>query len=256
LRVKKAHHKKFTVGSYIIILFAIGIGYFCLTVAGSLATDYIRQSRVTTTTTQPVEVIDLEAVILETKGKLLQANVFIRLTDGNTATIGSGVIFDQNESFYYALTNYHVIDGYQEQSKTVATYDLMSSDFDVIKSSELYDLAIIRFPKFNRAAITPLEFEDELSLGGEFVLSAGNPMGLVGSVTIGTILEYTTIETNLDESHEAIKHTALIGSGSSGGALVNMYGNLIGINAWGFNGSYYAIPISIVLNFIEIPNQL
>lgn len=252
--IKKKHHKGFNLFHYILILFVIAIGFFGLVVVGNLATYYIRTNRpvaTTQTTTEPVQVINLEAVILETKGKLLQANAYIRITDGSTTTIGSAVIIDSDDLYYYAITNQHVIEGSESLTKTVATYDLISTDFTVIATSEELDLAIIQFDKSGRSNIVPLSISGEEIPTNEFVMAVGNPIGSVGSVTIGVIQEHVTIRSDLDIEHDALLHTATLGNGSSGGALVDMYGNLIGLNSWGIGGSFYAIPSTIVLSFIE-----
>lgn len=229
-----------------------------LVVVGNLATSYIRTYNTvatTQTTTAPIEVINLEAVILETKGKMIQANVYIRIIDGIVTTIGSGVIFDSDDQYYYALTNEHVINVSDGMTSTVATYDSISTEFTVIASSEELDLAIIRFEKAGRSIITPLSFREEIVSVNEFVMAIGNPIGSIGSVTIGTVLGQTIISNNLDQQHEAIQHSATLGNGSSGGALVDMYGYIIGLNSWGIGGNYYAIPSSIIQSFIDSQNQ-
>lgn len=254
---KKKSHKGFNLFHYILLLFVTGIGFFLFTVAGNLASHYIESSRIVTTTqttTEPIQVVNLEAVILETKGKLLQANVYIRISDGLTTSIGSGVIIDSDDNFYYAITNHHVIEDSESLTKSVATYDLISSDFEILASSEEIDLAIIRFEKSGRNNITPLSISGEEPLTDEFVMTVGNPIGSMGSVTIGTVLEHVTIRSDLDIQHDAIMHSAVIGNGSSGGALVDMYGNLIGINSWGIDNKYYAIPSTTVLEFIQTIN--
>jgi len=255
LRVlKKKHHKGVNI---ILLLLFIGLVFFMLVVAGNLATSYIRMYHTTTmteTTIEPVQVMNLEAVILETKGKLLQANVYIRITDGTQTTIGSGVVYHSDDLYYYAITNQHVIADSENLTKTVATYDLISSDFEILVSSEELDLAIIQFEKSGRTNIVPISISGEEAVIYEFVMAVGNPIGSIGSVTIGIIQEHVTIRSDLDIEHDALLHTATLGNGSSGGALVDMYGNLIGLNSWGIGGNYYAIPSSIVLSFIESHN--
>lgn len=244
---------------YVLILIVTGLGFFVFTLAGNLASDYIKRNRTmatTLTTTEPVQVINLEAVILETKGKLLQANAYIRITDGSITTIGSAVIIDSDDLHYYAITNQHVIEGSETLTKTVATYDLISTDFTVIAASDELDLAIIRFDKSGRSNIVPLSISGEDLSMGDFVIAVGNPIGSIGSVTIGTVLDHVTIRSDLDIQHDAIMHSAVIGNGSSGGALVDMYGNLIGLNSWGIGGNYYAIPSSVVLAYIQTLNQV
>lgn len=257
MRVKRKHHRQFGFVHYIGFLLLCAIGFFMIVLGGNLALEYIHgrtDPPVSIQTTAPVQVINLEAVILETKGKIIQANVYIRLTDGSTSTIGSGVIYRTDELYYYAITNQHVISDSENRTKSVATFDLISSNFDILASSEELDLAVIRFDKTGRSNIIPITISEEATAIDEFVMAVGNPIGSMGSVTIGVIQEHTTIRSDVDIIQEVIKHSATIGNGSSGGALVDMYGSLVGLNSWGIGGNYYAIPSAIILNFIESQN--
>jgi len=235
----------------------MGVFYFLISVGANLymesrAAPVTTTIPVTTTTsTSTVSTTNIQSIILETSYKLVQANIYIQVNFEGSMEIGSGTVIDSDEDFYYALTCAHVIDGGDLiTSNIVRSFDGVESDYEVLASDEDLDLAIIKFSRTGRSEITPLEFLIENPDVSSMVISIGNPSGVVGSITIGSLLEYTTLE-ELDLTRNVVEHTAVISPGSSGGALTDLYGHLIGINAWILNNNYYAIPTGDILIYLQ-----
>lgn len=204
-------------------------------------------------TTEVDSFTDIEPILLATKDKMIQANVFIQTIFDNQIELGSGTIINEDDSYYYIITNYHVIDGNGNviDSSTIQTYDGVSSNYELLKSDEVQDLAYLRISKSNRNEITPLTlvYFDTQELD-HIALCVGNPFGNLSLVNFGTITRETYIQ-ELEISHQVLEHSINLGEGSSGGALCNAYGQLLGINTWTKEGLFYAIPSSVINTFLE-----
>ncbi|MBL9134611.1 MAG: trypsin-like peptidase domain-containing protein [Verrucomicrobiales bacterium] len=143
---------------------------------------------------------------------------------------GSGVLIDDEG---WVLTNFHVVREAAKVQVTVAdTTDPI--DAEIVAASEVNDLAVLRLKvkagqKFRSVAFAA---DDDLLLG-ETVLALGNPYGLGGSVSRG-ILSSKTRRTERDgeamEPEDWLQTDASINPGNSGGPLINLRGELIGLN--------------------------
>ena len=161
---------------------------------------------------------------------------------------GSGVIMSESG---YIITNAHVIEN--GGSVTVVTEDETRYEARVVGSDRKTDLAVLKIEGEN---LTPAEFGSSSDLVvGELAVAIGNPLGmeLFGSVTAGIISALDRKITFEDRTMVLIQTDAAINPGNSGGALVNGYGQIIGINSAkivseGYTGTSYeglgfAIPI-------------
>jgi S1-C subfamily serine protease len=165
---------------------------------------------------------------------------------------GSGVVFDENG---YLLTNDHVVRGADQIQVRFGTG---TNDYEatVIKSDPKTDVALLKLKgrpgeKFHAIKLAR---EDDLLLG-ETVLALGNPLGLGGSVTRGILSSKSRIAPRPGEQlnyRNWLQTDAPINPGNSGGPLVNLRGELIGINVRVVNetasgepvqGISFAIPI-------------
>lgn len=168
--------------------------------------------------------------------------------------LGSGVILSKDG---YIVTNNHVIDGADRLE--VLLNDNSTYDARVIGTDESTDLALIKIDADNLHAIK-IGDSEALKLG-EWVLAVGNPFGFNSTVTAGIVSAKARSLGN--DSHrnkmgiEAFIQTdAALNPGNSGGALVNLNGELVGINAaiYSNTGSYtgfsFAIPTTIVAKVI------
>ena len=164
---------------------------------------------------------------------------------GGEQSQGSGIILSEDG---YIVTNQHVIDG--ATSVKVVLNDSSEYNATVVGEDEKTDLAVL---KIEATGLTPAEFgnSDQMQIG-EQVIAVGNPGGLelAGSVTVGYVSAVNRpITTSTGSTIDCIQTDAAINPGNSGGALVNTYGQVIGINsqkiaATEFEGIGFAISIN------------
>lgn len=164
--------------------------------------------------------------------------------------LGSGVIISEDG---YIVTNNHVIDGADKLE--VLLNDNSTYEAKIIGTDEATDLALI---KIDADKLTPITFGNSEDLKiGEWVLAVGNPFGFNSTVTAGIVsAKARSISQNSRGGKMGIESfiqtDAAVNPGNSGGALVNLKGELIGINSaiYSNTGSYtgysFAIPTSIV----------
>jgi serine protease DegQ len=158
---------------------------------------------------------------------------------------GSGVIVDPDG---YILTNHHVVAG-ADEVQTVLT-DGRVTRARIVGTDSDTDIAVLKIDGSNLPALS-LERGEPLSVG-DVVLAIGNPLGYQGlgqSVTQGIISGLSRDNLRLSTFQDFIQTDAAINSGSSGGALVDAHGRLIGINTAVVDrrtaeGIGFAIPIS------------
>lgn len=165
--------------------------------------------------------------------------------------LGSGVILSADG---YIVTNNHVIDGAERLEVTLN--DNRNFAATVIGTDEVTDLALIKIDATDLHLI-PMGDSDSLRVG-QWVLAVGNPFGFTSTVTSGIVSAKarnisTSTQTPGNGGIEAyIQTDAAVNSGNSGGALVNLRGELVGINTaiYSKTGTYagcsFAIPTSIV----------
>ncbi len=164
--------------------------------------------------------------------------------------LGSGVILTADG---YIVTNNHVIDGADKLE--VLLNDNSTYEARVIGTDEATDLALIKIDAEKLNAIT-FGNSDDLKIG-EWVLAVGNPFGFNSTVTAGIVsAKARSISQNTRGGKMGIESfiqtDAALNPGNSGGALVNLKGELIGINSaiYSNTGSYsgfsFAIPTTIV----------
>ena len=157
-------------------------------------------------------------------------------------SLGSGVIVGSDG---YVLTNNHVIQSAEQIQ--VVLYDGSTTSARVIGTDADTDLAVLKIDTPNPPSIA---IADKTPLNvGDVVLAIGNPFGLGRTVTMG-IVSALGRQLNLSTYEDFIQTDAAINQGNSGGALVNAYGELVGINSDIFSptggnvGIGFAIPVS------------
>lgn len=179
----------------------------------------------------------------------------IPLTQGETESSSGTGIFITSDGFI--VTNSHVIGNTKSSLVTITTHDGEEYPAIVVGFDKTTDLAIL---KTEDHGFTPAEFGDASQLGiGEWVLAIGNPGGtnFTGSLTRGVIsgLDRTVGEYS-SNGMTYIQTDAAINPGNSGGPLVNMYGQVVGINSSKVAAQYYegmgfAIPVSKAKDIID-----
>lgn len=171
------------------------------------------------------------------------------------AASGSGFIITEDG---YIVTNYHVIEG--ANSVKVTTYDNTQYDAEIVGSDESNDIAVL---KIDASGLTPVTLGDSEALNvGDDVVAIGNPLGeLTFTLTSGVVSAMDRqITTSNSVMMNLIQTDCAINSGNSGGALFNMYGEVVGVtNAkYSSNSSTeasidnigFAIPINSVQDIV------
>ena len=139
-------------------------------------------------------------------------------------SVGSGVIVDAGRG--YVLTNYHLLEGATAIEVTLKdrrSYPARLRGFD-----KATDLAVLEIPAVD---VRPLPFGDSDNLEvGDFVIAIGNPFGLGQTVTSGIVSAVGRSGIGDDELGELVQTDASINPGNSGGPLLNLAGEVVGIN--------------------------
>jgi serine protease DegS len=165
-------------------------------------------------------------------------------------SLGSGVIFSEQG---YILTNHHVISG--ADAVQVFLRDGRNAPARVIGSDPETDVAVLKIDLPKLPVIT-LGQSDRIRVG-DVVLAIGNPFGVGQTVTMGIVSATGRSQLGINTFENFIQTDAAINPGNSGGALVDAYGNLIGINTAIFSksggsvGIGFAIPVSLAKNIME-----
>ena len=174
--------------------------------------------------------------------------------------LGSGVIFKKDGGKAYVLTNEHVVQGADELE--VVLDNGQRKNAELVGKDRVMDVAVVRIDAAGVTAVA--EIGDSRAIRrGETVIALGNPLGFGGSLTAG-IVGYTNrlipVSLNQDGVYDweqtVIQTDAAINEGNSGGALVNLDGQVIGINTMkiattGVEGLGFAIPINEVMETVE-----
>lgn len=179
--------------------------------------------------------------------------------NGQQAGEGSGVVMsnDKDNNCTYILTCAHIING-SGYTFAVQLEDGTSYDATVVGYDSRTDVGLL---KIKGTDLTPAEFGDSTKLQvGEPVYAIGNPGGtdFYGSFTAGVVsaIDRPTSASDSGYTMECIQHDAAINPGNSGGALVNSYGQVIGINSSkiadeDYEGMGFAIPISVAKDIVD-----
>jgi Do/DeqQ family serine protease len=165
--------------------------------------------------------------------------------------LGSGVILNAEKG--YVVTNFHVVNDADEIK--VSLKDGREFDAKVLGTDRQSDIALLQIKADNLSQIS-MSDSDELRVG-DFTLAVGNPFGLGQTVTSGIVSALGRSGLNIENLENFIQTDAAINSGNSGGALINLKGELIGINTaiiapgGGNVGIGFAIPSNMVSNLVD-----
>ncbi|WP_461256099.1 Do family serine endopeptidase [Treponema sp. R80B11-R83G3] len=172
--------------------------------------------------------------------------------------LGSGIIVRQKDGVYYALTNNHVVD--EANEITVAVRDGKEYTAQLVGKDERKDLALVSFKTNDNYPLAVLGDSDSVMVG-DWAIAIGNPLGeqFSFSVTMGIVSAVGRTGGPGGNINDFIQTDAPINQGNSGGPLVNIRGEVIGINTWiasnqsggGNVGLGFAIPINNVKRSID-----
>ena len=166
----------------------------------------------------------------------------------NFSGLGSGVIIDADKG--YIITNYHVIENANQITiNLVSGHQYMAK---VIGQDPQSDIALLQIESTQPLVAIKFSNSDELQVG-DFTIAIGNPFGLGQTVTSGIVSALGRSGLNLQNLENYIQTDAAINSGNSGGALLNLNGELIGINTaiLGGNGGNVGIAFAIPANMVK-----
>lgn len=161
---------------------------------------------------------------------------------------GSGFIISKDG---YILTNNHVVNG--ADRIIVTTADGKKYTAKLIGTDPKSEVALIKIEDGDDLPVLPLGNSDEIEVG-DWVLAAGNPFGLSQTVTAGIISAKGRSGMGITEYENFIQTDAAINPGNSGGPMLNIRGEVIGINTaiysrtGGYMGVGFAVPINMAKN--------
>jgi Do/DeqQ family serine protease len=173
------------------------------------------------------------------------------------SALGSGIIVRQSGSTVYVLTNNHVVENATDISVRLTDAQVFTAK--VVGTDSRKDIALVSFTTPQKVAVADLGDSSALQVG-DLVLAVGNPLGFESTVTMGMV---SAVGRHGPQSDVASAYTdyiqtdAAINQGNSGGALVNIDGQVIGINTWiaapsgGSVGLGFAIPINSAKTAID-----
>ena len=184
---------------------------------------------------------------------VVRVNTQNNQTENETGGVGSGFVFDKKG---HIITNAHVID---DATKTIVTFlDGRSYNAEIVGVDESTDIGVIKVSA-DLKLLHPLSLGDSANLKvGETITAIGNPFGLSGSMTSGIISQMGRLLPS-DSGFsipDVIQTDAAINPGNSGGPLLNMRGEIIGINTaiqsttGEFTGVGFAIPSQTVAKIV------
>ncbi|RVI62912.1 trypsin-like peptidase domain-containing protein, partial [Sinorhizobium meliloti] len=166
------------------------------------------------------------------------------------SSLGSGVIVGRHG---LVVTNNHVIEGADDIK--VALADGREFPCKIILKDDRLDLAVLKIQSDGPFDIVPIGDSDAVEVG-DLVLAMGNPFGVGQTVTSGIVSALARNQISNGDFGFFIQTDAAINPGNSGGGLINMKGELIGINTaifsrgGGSNGVGFAIPANLVKVFV------
>lgn len=164
-----------------------------------------------------------------------------------TQSLGSGVIVKIDGETGYILTNNHVVADTDELK--VRLSDKREFDAEIVGTDEQTDLAVIKIEGKNLIAATM--GDSEILRQGQWAIAIGNPFGLTQTVSVGVVSAIGRSGVGIANYENFIQTDAAINPGNSGGPLVNIDGEVIGINtaiftrSGGYQGIGFAIPVNM-----------
>ncbi len=170
-------------------------------------------------------------------------------------SLGSGVIVDPSGVI---VTNNHVVRGAQDL--TVVLSDRREYDAELLLADERTDLAVLKIAADEALPVLPYDEGADAEVG-DLVLAIGNPFGVGQTVTSGIVSALARTDVGITDYSFFIQTDAAVNPGNSGGALVDMDGELIGVNtaifsrSGGSNGIGFAVPVEMVRTVVAAALQ-
>ncbi|HIW33361.1 MAG TPA: trypsin-like peptidase domain-containing protein [Candidatus Paenibacillus intestinavium] len=176
------------------------------------------------------------------------------------AGVGSGLIIKKDDTYAYIITNFHVVASAARVQAVLTTGE--KREAEIVGLDQITDLAVLKIKAKGIENVAEVG-DSSLLRAAEFVLAIGNPLGMGESITLGVVsVTNETIAVSLNQNgvmdweQEVIRVDAAINQGNSGGPLIDLNGQVIGINSmkisnFGVESIGYAIPINNVMPIID-----
>jgi S1-C subfamily serine protease len=245
----------------LVLAIIFGVGLFAgLEFAGGTSSIATTSKAVVTTTstssTTSSSGTTIEAQQEAAIAKIEPAVVELKVTTTQGEQIGSGVIIDAKGDI---VTNYHIVNG--EESITAVLYNGSTVQAQLVGTNAAGDLAVVRIQPFVNMTIAQIGDSSKLVVGQE-VMAIGNPLGITETATKGIVsaLNRSVTESTGTTISNTIQTDAAVNPGNSGGALINLQGQLIGIptltavnteSNTAANGVSFAIPSNLVQTVVQ-----
>jgi putative serine protease PepD len=233
------------------VVLGAGGGVAAYEIASGTATQTVVR-QVTVTDSQPVANSALSVSALY--DRVHQGVVTIKVTTSEGQALGSGFVIDSQG---HIVTNDHVVDG--ASSISVEFSDGSTYDAELIGTDASTDIGVIKVDAPS-SELTPLQLGDSSAVQvGDEVVAIGSPLGLNETVTSGIVsaLNRTITSPNNFSINDAIQTDAAINHGNSGGPLLDLEGQVIGINSQiesdsgGNDGIGFAVPSNTVESVVS-----
>jgi len=236
----------------LVLVLIFGVGLF----AGWVFTSGKSSTSTTSQATATASATSLQTQIEAAIAKVEPAVVEIQVTTAQGEQIGSGVIIDAQGDI---VTNNHVVSG--GQSIQVVLYNGSTEQGQLVGTVAADDLAVVRIQPFAHMTVEQIGNSSQLVVGQE-VLAIGNPLGITETATQGIVsaLNRSVTESAGTTISNAIQTDAAVNPGNSGGALINLQGQLVGIptltavnteSNTAANGVSFAIPSSLIESALQ-----
>ncbi len=239
-----------------------GVGLFAgLEFAGNSTSSTATTSKAVTTTSNTTSATSSSGTTIEAQqeaaiAKVEPAVVELEVTTAQGQQIGSGVIIDTKGDI---VTNYHIVNG--EESIVAVLYNGSTEQAQLVGTNAADDLAVVHIQPFTNMTVVQIGDSSKLVVGQE-VLAIGNPLGITETATKGIVsaLNRSVTESTGTTISNAIQTDAAVNPGNSGGALINLQGQLVGIptltavnteSNTAANGVSFAIPSNLVQTVIQ-----
>lgn len=169
--------------------------------------------------------------------------------------LGSGVIVRHTGNTFYVLTNNHVAGSATKIS--IKLNDDREFEAKLVGADDRMDIALVSFESNDKTIPVATLADSDTVMPGDICMAFGAPLGYSQSVTQGIVSAVGRSESHMSNISDYIQTDTAINQGNSGGPLVNIYGEVIGINTWiasrsgGSVGLGFAIPINNIKNSID-----
>lgn len=260
--MEKKNNNDSMVKNFLFVMFGVVVGVllaFALLKYTKLSDSLSLTKTITKNGTTVIEKTSLSNSVDKSKNSV----VMIRGYKGSMeASTGTGFVYKTDNKYGYIMTNQHVVEGI-ETVKIVLSDDTEISG-EILGGDEYLDLAVIRIDKANVKEVANIGDSSEASVG-DTVFTIGSPMGYDyrGTVTSGILsgkdrMVSVSINSSTTEDYvmKVLQTDAAINPGNSGGPLLNVNGEVIGINSMKLvkeeiEGMGFAIPIEYAMSHVD-----